>query len=202
VPRNVPRLLETEGDVAVLFALPRGVFTDLVLTFPLVNDKGQYATNWYKKLSFPRFFRNVLYVLGKIRDGSAEKNVPPGEIIALQPSAAVKEVVVTLPDRKEIKLKSGPAGDFSYKDTEQVGVYQVDWKGGQRLFAVNLHDPDEAPDVDESDVQPRDEVRIGAQRLAASAGRNQTRETWKWVAVAALVLLVVEWGLYHRRIFT
>ncbi|MGL4550858.1 MAG: vWA domain-containing protein, partial [Gemmataceae bacterium] len=60
VPPRVPRLLEADRETALLFALPRRAFTDLVLTFPLVNDAGQWTTNWNLKLSFPVFLRNVL----------------------------------------------------------------------------------------------------------------------------------------------
>jgi hypothetical protein len=37
--------------------------------------------------------------------------------------------------------------------------------------------------------------------VAAGTSRGQTRETWKWSALAALALLVLEWVFYHRRIF-
>jgi len=26
-------------------------------------------------------------------------------------------------------------------------------------------------------------------------------ETWKWVVVAALLLLLLEWAMYHRRVW-
>ena len=34
-----------------------------------------------------------------------------------------------------------------------------------------------------------------------TAARVQARETWKWIAAAALVLLLLEWYVYNRRIF-
>ena len=54
-------------------------------------------------------------------------------------------------------------------------------------------------DADESDIQPRDEVRIGAQEVKAEAPRGQTHETWKWIALAALGIVLLEWFFYHRR---
>ncbi|MFM7151867.1 MAG: vWA domain-containing protein [Gemmataceae bacterium] len=41
VPPRIPRLLEAEGETALLFLLPRRSYQDLVLTFPLVNARGQ-----------------------------------------------------------------------------------------------------------------------------------------------------------------
>jgi hypothetical protein len=195
VPPRTPRLLETDRETAVLFALPRRAFQDLVLAFPLVNDRGQWATTWNLKLSFPVFLRNVLYNLGHITDAAAEENVQPGEIKALRPDAVVDRIEVVDPGRRRETLARGVAGDFSYKSTESVGVYTAAWPGGERRFAVNLLD------ADESNLQPRDAIKLGEQRLAAGQSRRQTYDTWKWIAVAALLLLVLEWAVYHRRVF-
>jgi hypothetical protein len=195
VPPRTPRLLETDRETAVLFVLSRRAFQDLVLTFPLVDDRGRWATTWNLKLSFPVFLRNVLYKLGGVRDAAAEENVQPGRLQTLRPDAAVERVEVTAPGGGRETLTRGVQGDFSYNNTEQVGVYEVAWAGGQRRFAVNLLD------ADESNIQPRDEVRVGEQRLAAGQSRRQTYDTWKWAAVAALALLLLEWAVYHRRVF-
>jgi hypothetical protein len=195
VPPRTPRLLETDRETAVLFVLSRRSFQDLVLTFPLVNDRGQWATTWNLKLSFPVFLRNVLYTLGNVADAAAEENVQPGDIKTLRPEAAVDRIDVTDPDRRRETVTRGVAGDFSYKNTERVGVYEVSWPGGQRRFAVNLLE------AEESNTQPRDEIKIGQQRLTAGQTRQETYDTWKWIALAALVLLALEWAVYHRRIF-
>jgi hypothetical protein len=195
VPPRTPRLLETDRETAVLFVLPRRSFQDLVLAFPLVNDRGQWATTWNLKLSFPVFLRNVLYTLGNVADAAAEENVQPGEIKTLRPDVAVDRLDVFDPARRRETVPRGVAGDFSYKNTERVGVYQATWPGGQRRFAVNLLD------AEESNIQPRDEIKIGEQRLTAGQARQQTYDTWKWIALAALVLLALEWAVYHRRIF-
>lgn len=206
VPPRVPKLLETDREGAVLFALPRRSFTDLVQTFPLVNAKGEWTTNWNLRLSFPLFLRNVLYQLGNVNDAAAEGSVQPGQIKTLRPDAATKAGDPADSGVKEIKvwdaarkvshtLQPGPSKDFLYKDTEDIGVYLATWAGGRRGFAVNLLDGDE------SDIRPRDEVKIGEQVLASGPTRGQPRDLWPWAALAALVLLLVEWALYHFRVF-
>ncbi|MGH7173086.1 MAG: vWA domain-containing protein, partial [Gemmataceae bacterium] len=195
VPPRTPRLLETDRETAVLFVLPRRAFQDVVLAFPLVNERGQWATKWNLKLSFPVFLRNLLYTLGNVADAAAEENVQPGQIKTLRPDAAVKALDAIAPSRQRQTITRGAAGDFSYKNTDTVGVYEAAWAGGQRRFAVNLLD------ADESDIQPRDAVKIGEQQLTAGQSRRQTYDIWKWIAVAALVLLVLEWAMYHRRVF-
>jgi hypothetical protein len=141
------------------------------------------------------FLRNVLYTLGNVSDAAAEENVQPGQVKALWPDAPVAQIQVTAPDRTKEAVKRGVQGSFLYNSTEHVGVYEVHWDGGQRRFAVNLLD------ADESNVQPRDAVQIGSQSVAAGPSRRQTYDTWKWAALAAVVLLVLEWLVYQRRIF-
>jgi hypothetical protein len=195
VPARTPRLLETDRETAVLFVLERRSFQDLVLTFPLINARGQWTTTWNLKLSFPVFLRNVLYTLGYVNDAASEENVQPGQIKTLRPAAAVTEVEVMDPEGRKQPIGRSAGADFPYKNTERVGVYRAAWKGGQRSFAVNLLD------AEESNVQPRDQVQIGSQQLQAGQTRAQAHETWKWVALGALVLLLVEWAVYHRRIW-
>jgi hypothetical protein len=194
VPPRTPRLLETDGETAVLFLLERRAFRDLVLTFPLVNAKGQWTTNWNLKLSFPVFLRNVLFELGHVRDAPAEENVQPGEVKTLRPDAAVTEVQVVGPDGVRQTITRGARAEFLYNNTDKPGAYRAEWTGGERRFAVNLLDPDE------SNTQPRDEVHIGAQHLATAAPRRQAHDIWKWCAVAALLLFALEWAAYNRRV--
>jgi hypothetical protein len=143
------------------------------------------------------FLRNVTYTLGNVSDTAAEETIQPGELKVLRPDAVVPKMEVLAPNStKPEELRKSGQGDFAYKETEQVGIYQVRWDGGGRNFAVNLLDPEE------SNLQPRDEVTIGNTKLSAEATRGQIHDTWKWGAVGALALLLLEWALYYRRIFT
>jgi hypothetical protein len=200
VPPRIVRLLETDGDTAVLFTLPLRDFTDVVLAFPLVTEQGAWATTWPLKLSFPLFLRNVLYVLGRVSDAASEEPVRPGEVLAIQPDRPVNVVQVfdpaalAAPGRQPpTEVPRGPRGEFLYNDTEQVGLYRATWEGGERLFAVNLLD------ADESNLQPQDAVQLGSQRLEAQTVRGQPWDTWPWLVLAALLVLLLEWALYHRR---
>jgi hypothetical protein len=85
-----------------------------------------------------------------------------------------------------------------YPDTGQLGVYTVEaLRGGQVVsserFAVNLFSPAE------SSIAPRT-VSISGQLVQTTAPEEETRlELWPWVAVLALLVLLVEWRAYHRR---
>jgi hypothetical protein len=196
VPPRTPRLLETDRDTAVLVALTRRTHTDLVLTFPLVDDKGRWCSTWPLKLSFPVFLRNVLYQLGNVGEGAGEETLRPGQVKSLRLDAAATQAAVIDPAGGRTTLERGAQADFVYKDTERVGVYAVQWEGGRRLFAVNLLD------AEESNIQPRDELMLGALQVSAEQAREHVLETWQWVALAALLVLLLEWVVYHWRIFS
>ena len=201
-PRLV-RLLETGKEAAPLFTLSRGSFTDVVMTFPLVKDikgkgAGQWCTTWPLKLSFPIFLRNLMYTYGNISDSATDDLLQPGGTKKLRPDTTAKEIEVygpENPDSHPDRLQRGSQGDFVCNNTEQLGVYRVTWPGGQHGFAVNLLDEKE------SDIQPREKIAIGTTTLKAGQERGSVRETWKWVALAALVLVLLEWAFYHRRVF-
>lgn len=197
LPPRTPRLIECGGNLGILIALSRQSFMDLVMTFPILDDKDKWNTNWPILASFPLFFRNVLFVLGNLSEGTSEESVQPGQVKTLRPDAAVTTIQVSPPGGKPQTLNRGTRADFSFGDTQQVGVYDVAWKGTrQRSFAVNLLDSDE------SNLEPRGELAIGDQRIGVgSRERKQPRELWKWLVLAALGLLLAEWYIYNRRVY-
>jgi len=196
LPPRTPRLLEIDQNNALLLTLTRQSFTDLVMTFPILDFEGKWNTNWPLLPSFPLFLRNVLYTFGNISDGASEESVQPGQPKVLRPDVAVGQIEVVDPDGKSKSLNRGTRADFSFGDTDKVGVYRVGWNGAwQRSFAINLLD------ADESNIEPRSSVQVGPESVSGSQERSQPRELWKWLALTALSLLLVEWYIYNRRVY-
>jgi hypothetical protein len=196
VPSRTPRLIEAGRNIALLFTLERQSYTDLVMTFPLINDKGEWTTNWPLLPSMPLFLRNVLYTLGNVSDSTGEDNVQPGDVKILRPDMAVKQIEIVDPAGKSDELQRGSRPDFTFGKTDALGVYQVKWEGQlRRNFAVNLLD------AAESDIAPRRIVQIGRDRIAAEDSYVQPRDLWKWVVAGALLLLLLEWYIYNRRVY-
>ncbi len=195
-PPPLTRLIEAGGEIPMLFTLARGSFTDLVMTFPLINDQGGLSTNWPLQPSFPLFMRNVLYQLGHVRDAIGEERVPAGEPILLRPEAGVQWLQVATPSGEVIKIPRGSRNDFPFANTDQLGVYRVTRDdGGRGGFAVNLLD------AQESNIEPRPEIHIGSDRIAPGRERRQPWVLWKWIILLAVVLLMVEWYIYNRRMY-
>jgi hypothetical protein len=206
LPPRTPRLLETDRDGALMFTLPRQSFTDLVMTFPILNDKDQWNTTWPLLESFPLFWRNVLYVLGNISDATSEDTTQPGMVKTIRPDTVEDEIQVSAPVQDIARLTSprityaslrrGTRAEFSFGGTDQVGIYQVAWNNQvQRYFAVNLLD------AEESNIQPREAFKIGTEEVRVGKTRGMPLELWRWFLLAGLVLLLVEWYIYNRRVY-
>jgi hypothetical protein len=195
LPPRTPRIMEGDGDLGLMLALNRGAYTDVVMCFSILTDTGEWNTNWPLLPSFPLFWRNVLYTLGNIRDATGDENLQPGQVKLLRPDGKVQSVTVT--DTKgDIKtLQRGTRPDFAYGDTERCGVYRAEWENGVQRFSVNLLDSDE------SSIEPRPSVQIGAESIAAGETRKQPRELWKFAVLAGLLFLILEWYVYNRRVF-
>jgi hypothetical protein len=200
LPQRTPKLIESGNNVAIMLTLNRESFTDLVMTFSLLTDDeaARWNTDWPLKPSFPLFLRNVLYVLGNISDAAYEENVQPGQVKIIRPDKAVRRLEITGPDEKVQSLGQEdrqPKAAFAFGANDKVGVYQAKWDGGQRAFAVNLLDPEE------SNIEPRPTIQIGAERVTSGQQTSPPRELWKWFALAALLLLLLEWYIYNRRVY-
>jgi hypothetical protein len=118
-----------------------------------------------------------------------------GDSIALHPGADADVVRVTLPDGAQQTLDRAAI----FADTAQPGLYRVEALADGAViesaaFAVNLFDPDE------SRIRPAGEITLGDTIVteAAEAEIGQ-REFWPPLALAAVILLVIEWWVYHRR---
>ena len=118
-----------------------------------------------------------------------------GDSIALHPGADADAARVTLPDGTQQTLDRAAI----FAETAQPGLYRVEALADGAViesaaFAVNLFDPDE------SRIRPANEITLGDTVVtqAAEAEIGQ-REFWPWLALLALIVLVIEWLLYHRR---
>jgi hypothetical protein len=108
--------------------------------------------------------------------------------------AADQVVMVKKPDGSE-KVSKVSSGRIVFDDTGTVGIYEVTGKDFTEKFAVNLLDETE------SNIKPADRIEFAGQEVVSSAiSTVRDREIWGSLVLVALVLLAVEWWVYHRRI--
>jgi hypothetical protein len=163
----------------------------LVVTFAVEDS------TWWSKLSFGVFIYNAIRYLG---GGEAEADrgaVRPGESLRVVVAPGAEEATLTRPDGSRVTLVPDASGVAYYGGTERVGVYRAQGAAaGRDWFAVNLED--EA----ESDIAPpTGPLTIENRPVAEMAAiKTATPEVWRWFVGVALVLVVVEWWVYNRRV--
>ncbi len=204
-PGGVPLIDSADGPIAAV--APREGYEDVVLGFPIlvaIDGKLQRNTDWINRHSFPTFWLNVLdYFVGE-RSEALRAGGQPGQSLAIKPVTNLREIEVALPTGRTTKLSRQGDEPFQLHDTDTPGVYTVSEAGTttQRL-AVNLFSRDE------SDIRPRTPtaaegeaptaITIGATAVGQAAPARQ--ELWRPLLLAALVVLVVEWYIYNRRVY-
>jgi hypothetical protein len=199
-PPGSSTLIEAElGPICAI--APREGFEDCVLGFEIVGqdeDGQRYAnTDWVRRYSFPLFMHNVLEYLGGAHGGAASATVQPGRPITLRAVTPAERIQVV--DPKGVKHEIGRQGQagFIYGYTDRQGAYEVvEGKTVTQRFTVNLFDPVE------SDIVPKPVIYGEYEEIPARAGwLPMRRELWRWIVVAALILLALEWYIYNRRVY-
>lgn len=144
--------------------------------------------------AFPIFTSNAINWLSG-RD-SYNTNKKTGEPIQLLVSGIIGNRIVTIkkPDGSEIKTRLDK-GRLIFYDTDEVGIYQIIGKGISDEFAVNLLNESE------SNVKPSDIIKVSEQDIHSSGlSLISNRELWTILIFIALMLIALEWWVYHRRV--
>jgi len=191
-----------EADIGTIGAVaPREGFEDAVLGFEIVGcDKtGQrYAnTDWVRRYSFPLFVQNALAYLGSGHIAISAGSVQPGKPIRLRTAAPVDRITVVSPSGEKEELRRQGQSGFSYGNTNRLGIYDVhEKKDLSQQFAVNLFDSAE------SDIRPKPEIYSGYEEIKArSAWQPMRKEAWRYVLLAAIAILSLEWYIFNRRVY-
>ncbi|NQT15526.1 MAG: hypothetical protein HQ582_22400, partial [Planctomycetes bacterium] len=191
----------------VLAVAPRDEFQDAVIGFVFIGEEvGEdgasetlYGTNWPIRASFPVFVLNLLHYLGRGQTALEGAAFQPGETVNLESPAPGQTLDVRTPSGRTIRLKEENPSKFSFSGTSRLGVYEVRSGGAAaQHFAVNLFDRLE------SDVLSSPTITIGRGtpvKAQATAWETTRRELWKWLLLLGLIVLMVEWYIYHRRVY-
>lgn len=148
------------------------------------------------QVAFPVLMANLLDYVVPINSFEWIDGILPGDTIHIHTQPVVNEVRIDTPSGKTHLFPASTNG-ILFSETQELGLYAVhyikDNSHDVEHFAVNLFDPQE------SNIQPRSSVSIGSSSIqASSADRLSLHELWPWTAAAALLILLLEWWVYHR----
>ena len=202
IPAGGTSLLESHVGSLIAIA-PRDGFEDLVQSFSIVGiDEKQERfanTDWPIRVSFPVFIGNVLTYLGGSLIEANQSFTQPGQPVTLRTDNPVEEITVGAPNGESYRIPRGASNTFVFGQTDTVGTYTVkagDDKDVSQRFAVNLFD------VVESNLPPAEILQTKDDDIQrAAALQVKRREGWKFLLIAALIVLLIEWYIYNRRVY-
>lgn len=124
-------------------------------------------------------------------------SIIPGTAVPIRPFEG-DSVRITMPNGDDVTLSLEETAQVAFAETSQAGIYLVEVRDGDRTvsresFAVNLFD------AQESNITPQESVVIGTSAFS-EAGREEVgqREWWRELAALGLLILLIEWMVYHR----
>lgn len=156
-------------------------------------------STWPLRIGFPIFIANSVDWLNPATAKAELFALHAGEAIRLPLGDFVTEGVTTAkltrPDgtEREVKLDA-QSRELVFGETGRQGVYQVTLGTNRMTFAANLLD------AQESNIRPRDRIQVGKyNEIAATTQKRADLEYWRWFALGALAVMMLEWWWYHRR---
>ncbi len=172
-----------------------------------------YDSNFPVLSAFPLFMMDTISYLGQASAGSAGNSVAAGNPAELLAPVEATGYRLTRPDG-EGENEELNSRRFAISDTRQIGIYTIEFLDSSgsvletRLLPVSL--VNEA----ESNIAPSETIRTknaeeflaqnGAEGLGEIRGVQEVmrnREFYPWIIGIVLLLITVEWYLYHTRIF-
>lgn len=192
VPKTASVLVDSSGG-PLLVAAESDRYRVIATSFEV------FDSDWPLRRSMPLFLKNAVNWASEVssrRRATAQKT---GEPLVIPPVADGTTALLARPDGPQESIAVSPERNTYVKGIDTVGLYTVSGlpggKEADRVFAVNLADPQE------SDNAARNKIKVGEQDLEATPAAIVARsEIWRWLALAALALLMAEWWVYHRRI--
>ena len=152
-------------------------------------------------IAWPVLMANLLDWFSPADIVSLPDGLSVGDVLVISPPLLAESIRITTPDGSVHELPID-GGRVAFANTDQLGLYRLEiLQDGEvtsaQRFAVNLFA------TGESEIRPVPEADLqlgGAMAAADADDKLGTQEFWMWLALAALLLLAIEWFVYHRRL--
>lgn len=208
-PSRKIRLPERSG----VKVLAEGLSGPLVYEATDLNTRALVSTFNLLESTWPIDVSFVLYVaqgMQHVASGASGglQSLRPGQTIEQTLPLDAADARVTLPDSSRQSLLVSPEGRVVFGPVMQAGLYTISWTGSagptdtdregrwQRVLAVNMLSPGES-DVATASSKLVESKLANATSAAASQG---TIRLWPYALVLMLVILLVEWFVYNRKV--
>ena len=195
VPEWAEAVVGARGGPLILAGYP-GIEGQRAVVFAF--ELNPISTNLVNRSVFPVLMANVLDWLSGT-SGTRTTGISGGEALLIDPLPRATRVRIVTP-RERIYEFDGHER-FRFVDTFAPGGYLVSQFADGELIAQERYLVGQIPTA-ESDLRPRNAVielaAASTTVVAPQAAEPVEREWWRWLALAVLGLLAVEWWWYHR----
>jgi Ca-activated chloride channel homolog len=150
------------------------------------------------QIAYPILFSNLINYLAPPSAFDSSQSLQAGESLTIVQPTDAEQVVIASPSNQAFTLATGQT---LFSQTDELGYYAVNFvsKDSTKVeyFAVNLFD------ASESDLHPRGTLQIGNTSVASTISQQVgLQELWKWLAGFTLLILMIEWQVFHRKSFS
>lgn len=150
------------------------------------------------QITWPVLMSNLMEWFAPRNAIAASNELKTGDSLVVRPPFEADRIRITLPDGQQ-RLLPVERATVVFAETREPGLYRLDVLRGEEVlqsqpFAVNLFD------ASESDITPRPTINIAGNTIAQSVREELgQREFWPEAALLALLVLLIEWLVYQRR---
>lgn len=187
-PEDTTPLLEMDAGIAIGL-ISRKNMHHIVVGFDI------FESEWPFNISFPIFIANTISWYKNINN---KHNVVSGEVAKIQFWENVNQVDITTSNKEKFNEKI-KTNNMRFANTNIVGVYKFDAynkndeKIETRNIAVNLFSSKE------SNIAPITTLTIQKKNIVSRNFLAINREIWFYLLLIAVVFLLLEWHLFHKR---
>ncbi len=163
-----------------------------ILTFDIRDSDLPLQITW------PILISNLLEWFTPSQTVSVPDGLSVGDTVVIRPPIGADSLRVTLPSGDTRELPPDENLLF-FTETTTAGLYTLDVLSNEEVidsqpFAVNLFT------TGESDITPQT-ISLGGTEVTTDANEQLgVREFWSLVAFLALLVLLIEWYVYHQRL--
>ncbi len=191
LPGHAVPLVEGEDSTVIAFITDPG-HRYIITAFDLLNS------DFLWEPAYMIFLQNAVTFLAGTGLVESSHLVSPGETLSIPVPPGAGEIRITRPNGTWEDIDVAGRHTITYARTHDIGIYKTesdDEAETTGTFAANVLSPVE------SLIAPNNKLNIGGVSQAAITGETKVNEPlWPYAAAAALLILLVEWWVYNRRV--
>jgi hypothetical protein len=191
LPSHAVPLVEGEDSTVMAFITDPG-HRYVISAFDLIES------DFFWEPAYLIFLQNAVMYLAGAGLVESDHLISPGDTLTIQVPPGAEKVRITRPDKTWEDLDVGDRHIITYARTYDAGVYKArfdDSAETAEIFAANILSPNE------SLITPNDRLTIGGTPQEALTGETKVNEPlWPWAVAAALLILLLEWWVYNKRV--